>query len=323
MKRSQPKILRGDESKRAYVTVVALVAAVFFTFSVYAIAQGTNACTATAADVEHSCLAAAKSDYSLALGKCDNLSDPSAQKTCQKQAAADLKDAEQTCQEQQAARQAACDKLGGAPYNPRIDPANFVDKIDNPYFPLTPGTTYIYEGQTSDGFEHDEFAVTHNTRVIDGVTCTEIHDSVFLDGELVEDTLDWFAQDKQGNVWYFGENTEELEDGLITTIAGSFMAGVNGDKPGIVMKAHPAVGDFYRQEFALANAEDFAQTLSLDETVVVPAGTFDHCLKSEETTPLEVDLLEDKYYAPGVGNVLEVDVNTGERIELVRINTGQ
>src|ERR1051326_3676797 len=102
--------------KRTHVTMVALVPAVFFTFSAYAIAQGTNACTATAADVERSCMAAAKSDYSLALAKCDNLSDPSAQKTCQKQAAADLKDAEQTCQEQQAARQAACDKLGGAPY---------------------------------------------------------------------------------------------------------------------------------------------------------------------------------------------------------------
>src|SRR5262249_59969637 len=116
-------------------------------------------------------------------------------------------------------------------------------------------------------------------RVILGVTCVEVHDTVTLDGELSEDTLDWFAQDKDGNVWYFGENTHELEDGLITTIEGTFMAGVNRDKPGIIMKAHPAVGDFYRQEFSLANAEDFAETLSLNEIVTVPFGTFNHLLK--------------------------------------------
>jgi hypothetical protein len=204
-----------------------------------------------------------------------------------------------------------------------IDPATPVARIDNPYFPLQPGTTFIYEGQMPDGFERDEFAVTHNTRVILGVTCVEVHDSVFTDGALTEDTLDWFAQDRDGNVWYFGENTHELEDGLITTIAGTFMGGVNSDKPGIIMKAHPAIGDFYRQEFSLNNAEDFAQTLSLNEVVTVRAGTFNHCLKSEETTPLEPDLLEDKFYAPGVGNILTVDVNTGARSELVRIIRGQ
>ena len=99
------------------------------------------------------------------------------------------------------------------------------------------------------------------------------------------------------------------------------MAGVDGAKPGIIMKAHPAVADFYRQEFSLANAEDFAETKGLDETVTVPAGTYPHCLKSQETTPLEPDLLEYKYYAPNVGNVLTVDGHTGERIELVQITT--
>ena len=121
------------------------------------------------------------------------------------------------------------------------------------------------------------------------------------------------AQHRDGNVWYFGENTHELEDGLISTIAGTFMAGVNGDKPGIVMKAHPAIGDFYRQEFSLENAEDFAETLSVAENVTVRAGTFHNCLKSQETTPLETDLLEHKFYAPGVGNVLTVDATTGDR----------
>src|SRR5213592_4242737 len=246
-----------------------------------------------------------------------------AQQACRTQASADLQDARQTCQEQNDARLAACQRLGGAPYDPVIDPSNFVPQVDNPYFPLTPGTTFISEGQTAQGFEHDEFAVTRNTRVILGVTCTEVHDTVTTDGELTEDTLDWFAQDRDGNVWYFGENTHELEDGLITTIDGTFMAGVNGDKPGIVMKAHPAIGDFYRQEFSLANAEDFAETLSLTESVTVPAGTFHNCLKSQETTPLETDLLEHKFYAPGVGNVLTVDATTGDREELVRIRRGR
>src|SRR5437667_8843662 len=286
-------------------------------------AQQTDFCRRTAQDVLASCRDAAQSDYSLALGKCDNLADPTARAQCQSQASADLNDARQTCQEQNDVRIAACDRLGGAPYDPVIDPSNFVARIDNPYFPLTPGTTFIYEGQTAQGFEHDEFAVTQSTRVILGVTCVEVHDTVTLDGALTEDTLDWFAQDREGNVWYFGENTHELEDGLITTIEGTFMAGVNGHKPGIIMKAHPAISDFYRQEFSLNNAEDFAQTLSLNEVIRVRAGTFNHCLKSEETTPLEPDLLEDKFYAPGVGNILTVDVNTGAREDLVRIIRGQ
>src|SRR5262245_39950110 len=287
------------------------------------IAQGFDACGRTSEQAKRSCLEAAQSNYVNALGKCTNLSDPAARQACQDQALTDLNDAQQTCQAGFVVRQTACDSFGPAPYDPLIDPANFVSTIDNPYFPLQPGTTFIYGGQMPGGFERDEFAVTHNTRVILGVTCVEVHDSVFTDGALTEDTLDWFAQDRDGNVWYFGENTQELEDGLITTISGTFMGGVNGDKPGIVMKAHPAVGDFYRQEFALNNAEDFAQTLSLNEVVTVRFGTFNHCLKSEETTPLEPDLLEDKFYAPGVGNILTVDVHTGATSELVRIIRGQ
>jgi hypothetical protein len=283
------------------------------------VAGEVNACQQTGADALASCRAGAHSDYDIALGKCANVSDPAARKACEKQAAADLADALQTCKDGFASRLAACQKLGPAPYDPVIDPANFVGQIDNPYFPLVPGTTFIYEGQTSQGLSRDEFAVTHNTRLIDGVTCVEVRDLVFTAGVLTEDTLDWFAQDKDGNVWYFGENTHELEDGLITTIDGTFMAGVDGDKPGIIMKAHPAVGDFYRQEFSLGNAEDNAGTLSLTESVTVPYGTFDHCLKSEETTPLEPDALEDKFYAPGVGNVLTVDQTTGEKDELVQI----
>jgi hypothetical protein len=282
-------------------------------------ANQTNFCDKTAQAALTSCRRAAESDFWVAWGKCDNLSDPNARQSCRNQASADLDDALQSCADQNEVRLAACNRFGPAQYDPVIDPSNFVAQIDNPYFPLTPGTTFSYEGQTRQGFEHDEFAVTHRTRTILGVRCVEVHDTVTTDGQLTEDTLDWFAQDRDGNVWYFGENTHELEDGLITTIEGTFMAGVNGDKPGIIMKAHPAIGDFYRQEFSLNNAEDFAETRSLTQTVHVPAGTFQNCLKSKETTPLEPDLLEYKYYAPGVGNVLTVDSRTGDREELVRI----
>jgi len=153
-----------------------------------------------------------------------------------------------------------------------------------------------------------------------GVTCIEVHDSVYVDDVLTEDTLDWFAQDKDGNVWYFGENTHELDGNEITNIDGSFKGGVNGAKPGIIMKANPTIGDFYRQEFDLGNAEDNAEVISLNESETVPFGTFNNCLKTEETTPLEPDGLEHKFYATGIGNILTVDEITGERVELVQVS---
>jgi hypothetical protein len=277
-----------------------------------------DACRATATDMARSCQTAAQSDYSVALAQCENVA-AADRPTCQKQAAADLQDALATCRDAHAGRIAACAKLGRAPYNPVIDPAHFVSGVSNPYFPLIPGTKFIYEGQTPDGLEHDEFFVTHNTKMILGVTCVEVHDTVLTDGQLTEDTLDWFAQDRDGNVWYFGENTHELVDGLISTIKGTFVAGQDGAKPGIVMKAHPMIGDFYAQEFSLGNAEDYAETVGLTETVNVPAGSFNSCLKSKETTPLEPDLVEYKYYAPNVGNVLTVDGVSGARTELIAI----
>lgn len=280
-----------------------------------------DSCTLTAQAVLKACGLSVKEDFWIAIGDCANVSDATERQTCAEEANTALGDAIDECAVQFNARQAACGKLGPAPYDPVIDPSNFVAVIDNHYFPLTPGTTFIYEGQTEQGLEHDEFFVTHNTKVILGVTCIEVRDTVMVDGELTEDTLDWFAQDTDGNVWYFGENTHELVGGLITTIDGTFTGGVDGAKPGIIMKAHPTVGDFYRQEFDLGNAEDFAEVISLTESVTVPAGSYDQCLKSQETTPLEPDLLEHKFYAPGVGNVLTVDANTGDRVELVRRTT--
>ena len=300
-------------------TVAAVAFAAVAAFGARANAQSTDACKLTTKQAIEACKLSAKSGKAVALGKCANLPDAAPRKACIQQASADSRDALTTCADERGVRDTSCMKLGPAPYHPTIDPANFVATIDNPYFPLKPGTTFIYEGQTPDGLNHTEFFVTHNTKVILGVTCIEIHDTVQIAGTLEEDTLDWFAQDKDGNVWYFGEHTMELADGRPTTLAGTFVGGVNGAQPGIIMEAHPAIGDFYRQEFDLRNAEDFAEVVSLTETVTVPTGTYSNCLKTKETTPLETSLLENKYYAPNVGNVSTVDLTTGQRVELVGI----
>jgi len=280
----------------------------------------TDFCQKTAQDALQGCQDSAQSAQADALGKCENISYPAARTDCRTQAAADFQDALQTCHDGYASRQAACQKFGPARYDPVIDPAKFVRHVTNPFFPLPAGQTFVYEGHTKDGFVHNDFIVTRKTKVILGVTCTEVHDVVFLDGVLAEDTLDWYAQDSQGNVWYFGENTEELIDGRPSTLAGTFTAGINNDKPGIVMEGNSLVRDFYRQEFALATAEDNALVVSLNATITVPRGTFTRCLKTLETTPLEPDARENKYYASGVGNVLTVDLQTGSKIKLVRIH---
>ena len=304
-------------------TVVATLVLAASGFASAGAAHGKDFCDLSAEAMLRSCQTAARAENSLADAKCLNLSSPSATRSCRRAAAADLRDALDICAEQDEARDVVCTGLGPAANDPAIKPADFVAAVTNPYFPLTPGTTFIYEGNTSEGFNHTEFFVTHNTKVILSVTCVEVHDTVHLDGKLAEDTLDWFAQDTAGNVWYFGENTGELIDGRFVTLDGTFTAGVDGAKPGIVMKAHPAVGDFYRQEFDLGNAEDLAEVVSLTDTVTVPfqAAPFTNCLTTTETTPLETSLLENKYYAAGVGNVLTLDLTTGDRLELIQITT--
>jgi hypothetical protein len=180
----------------------------------------------------------------------------------------------------------------------------FVDLIDNPYLPMIPGSTYVYRGVDEDGKSlRDRVQVTDQTRVIMGVTTTVVRDRVFVDGELAEDTRDFFAQDHAGNVWYFGEDSREIENGVVVSTEGSWIAGVNGATPGIIMKAHPAVGDAYHQEVAPGVAEDDARILGLHERVSVPFATFGDCLRIEESTALEPNVLEEKLYAPGIGFV--------------------
>ncbi len=207
-------------------------------------------------------------------------------------------------------------------YTPVINPADFVAAITNPYLPLTPGTTFIYEGEDDGENERVEVYVTYETKEILGVICTVVRDRVWIDGELEEDTDDWFAQDTDGNVWYFGEDSKEIANGVVVSTEGSWEAGVDGAQPGIIMKGDPQIGDSYRQEYYFGEAEDMARVVSLSESVSVPAGSYSSCLMTREWSLLESGVAENKYYAPGVGVVLEVKVEGGEgRIELVSITT--
>ena len=194
---------------------------------------------------------------------------------------------------------------------PTPDPDDFVAVIDNPWLPLRPGTQWVYE--SSDG-ETIRVTVTDRTRQVAGVTTTVVRDVVTEDGEVVEVTSDWFAQDVDGNVWYFGEDTVEYAGPPGDRHAdrtGSWEAGVDGAQAGIVMLAEPRRGDGYQQEYAPGEAEDRATVLGLDEQVDTPQGSFDHLLHIEDTTPLEPGLVEHKYYERGTGLVFEQTVAGG------------
>ena len=206
-----------------------------------------------------------------------------------------------------------------------INPADFVAYVDNEFFPLRPGTTFFYEGTKAGIPARSEFHVTHDTKVILGVTTLVIHDLAFEDGVLVEETFDWFAQDRAGNVWYFGEDANELDaSGTVISTEGSWEAGVDGAQPGIVMEAHPHVGDKYRQELAPGVAEDMAKVLSLDKEKCVRFGCFDDLLLTREWSPLKPGVVEKKYYAEDVGLILALMVKGGqERMELVHITADE
>lgn len=276
-------------------------------------------CKATATDMLKSCEAEALSEYWLALGKAANISNRGERKQAIADAAAAYEEALDECEAQEDARLGLCSALGDGVYDPKIVPNDFANGPANPYFPLVPGTIRTYEGATEDGLETIVVTVTDDTREILGVECVVVRDTVYLDGEMIEDTLDYFANDAAGNVWYFGENTVEIEDGLIVNTEGAWIAGEDGAKPGIVMPAPPVFGVTYRQEFDLGNAEDAATDIGLGETVNVPAGTFTNCVRTADFTPISPDSLEHKSYAPGVGLVRELDPETGSVVALVSV----
>jgi len=204
-------------------------------------------------------------------------------------------------------------------YSPQIDAANFVTTVDNPFFPLIPGTTFKYESGSG---ETVEISVTHETKQVMGITCIVVRSKEAEDGELVEDTFDWYAQDRDGNVWYFGEDTKEYADGEVVSTSGSWEAGNDGAQPGLAMRGQPQIGDSYRQEYLRGVADDMGEVLSITESVVVPHGSLAGAVMTRDWTPLEPGVEERKYYVSGVGLVLEVEGDDEEsRVELVSVTT--
>jgi hypothetical protein len=205
-----------------------------------------------------------------------------------------------------------------------LDPAKFTTSIDNRYWPMKPGTRWTYHEVDEKGKEIKVVVtVSSETKEIaNGVTARVVRDTVTEDGQLIEDTFDWYAQDAVGNVWYLGEDTAEFENGEITTKAGSFEAGVDGALPGIIMPADPQDGMQYRQEFYKGQAEDNGEILSTEEQAEVAAGRYRNVLLTKDTITIEPDVLQFKLYAPGVGPVLVFGVSGGGgREELVEVES--
>jgi hypothetical protein len=191
-------------------------------------------------------------------------------------------------------------------YEPVLNPKDFVRVINNPYYPLPVGRTLIYRGVRDGQTQTDRVHVTSGTKVLEGITATAVSDVARHNGKLLEKTTDWFAQDKQGNVWYLGEDTAAyLPNGQIDR-SGSWQAGVHDGEPGIIMLAHPQIPDAYRQEFLRGQAEDTAWIINRGGSVKVPFGTLHHILTSLEFTRLEPGVIDQKLYAPGIGIVREL-----------------
>lgn len=223
--------------------------------------------------------------------------------------------------------------VGGLATLPDFAAAEFDNSlnINNPYFPLVPGAKYTYLAEAVDedtgetATEDIIVEVLPEARTILGVQVRVVRDSVFADGRIIEDTFDWYAQDNNGNVWYFGENVTNFEyddEGNVTTNNdGSWTAGEDGALPGVIMEAEPRAGHSYYQEFAPGNVLDQAKGLATDESVTVPVGTYDNVFRSEESSVIEPFSLANKLYAPGVGTMVEFDfdISNGEILQTTRL----
>ena len=289
-------------------------------------------CTDTANTMLTACHAETEDDFWVGMAQCLNVSDEEARTQCETEADTKSTEAQEECDEQLSARLEVCSLVGEEPYDPDFTPANFVnpDEIGgavapNPYFPLIPGTRWVYQG----GEETITVIVTDKTKLIEGVTCRVVNDVVEQDGAIIEDTDDWYAQDLTGNVWYCGEIAKNFEtfegdapgDAELVDIEGSFKVGRDGAKAGMIMLADPQVGNAYRQEAALGNAEDVAEVISITGNELVPAASCNNtCLVTRDFTPLEPGVNENKHYARGIGMILEVDAE-GNRTELVEFTT--
>jgi hypothetical protein len=302
-------------------------------------------CSSSAKTLLKACASDTDDNYLVAVATCQNLADTDARKACMDEAKSTRDDDASGCHDVYQARLEVCDVLGTeGPYDPHFGSdyaGNFVDPLQiggqsvapNPYFPLVKDNQWkyytSYENEDGDNItENDTVTVTDRTKLIEGVTCVVVTDVVEASDGTVEDTEDWYTQDLQGNVWYCGESSAQKEtfDGdnpplpELVAIDGSWKTGREGAKPGIQMFANPDVGKTYRQELDWAEAEDVAKVLATDADESAHGGEFqcNHaCVETRDYTALEPDADEHKYYAPGVGLMLEVDLTNGARNELV------
>jgi len=304
-------------------------------------------CSDSAEKLLIACHSEVSDDYLTATANCINVSDPAERKECEADAWDEKIEGRELCKEQFDARLEVCDLVGEERYDPDFDPENFLRRpVGNDYFPLGVGNKWVYEGEG----EVDTVEVLRATKLIEGVTCIVVSDVVEEDGEVIEDTDDWYAQHiDTEDVWYCGEiakNYETFEGDApevpeLVDIEGSWKAGRDGAKPGILIEANPQPGNAYRQELLFGDAEDVAQVLSntyvfggdtgnpesLD--YMVPEGLANQfcsvaepCVVTRDFTALEPGILERKYYAKGIGVFLEVNLNTGDIVQLVGCNFG-
>jgi hypothetical protein len=207
----------------------------------------------------------------------------------------------------------------------RLSPAQFTTRIDNPYWPMSPGSRWVYRETDAAGAKQKVVVtVTDRTKMIaNGIEARVVHDLVTENGEYVENTYDWYAQDADGNIWYLGEDTTEFKNGKPDSTAGSWEAGVNGAQAGVALPADPEVGMRYRQEYLKGEAEDEGKVLSVSERAEAPFGRFSQVLLTRDTTPLEPNLVEHKFYARDVGPVLATTPSGGsDREELLSYRAG-
>ena len=284
--------------------------------------SGRHACTNTTKAVFRACVHDIRDDFWIRYGNCVNDSKPFRALACVSDAFFTHKEDRALCKDQRIARKEICRQIGDGPYRPDLNPSNFLKAKDivanpNPYFPLTPGLIKVFEA----GDETITVTVTKQVKKILGIETVVVRDTVEEDGDLVEDTFDWYAQDVHGNVWYFGELSMNYEDGELVDLDGSWQAGVDGAQPGFIMKASPIDGEVYRQEYLIGEAEDMAQVHStFDQSESVPAADCSVvCLITREFLPVEPDAHEFKYYTPGIGFILATKPDSTEREELVEI----
>jgi hypothetical protein len=212
--------------------------------------------------------------------------------------------------------------VGSKPF--KMNPADFTTEIDHPYWPMKPGSRWIFRETDAEGsVSRVVVTVLDETKTIMGIEARIVHDQVSEKGEVKEDTFDWYAQDAEGNLWYLGEDTTEYENGKPKTKEGSWEASVDGALAGVILPAHPEVGMTYREEYYKGHAEDGASILSADAFAKVPYGTFDHGIQTRNFSGIEPDVIEEKIYSKGVGVVLELTVSGGsDRTELVSYKEG-